>query len=442
MAGRDEFLQNLSDSYGDILGRRLPADMAINGMGPYPLARDIDFPGTGESGELLVTIDGATVSPVRITAASGDVAKGTATFTVEAMQLAGTYDIYGIEQPKIELDIGGGLKPLALLAAPPSDDDDTDPPSLTEQQFDQLQQANDQKARLSKTANGRDLLSTYSKFNDDYNYVFQTNTALRQCWPADGATAQMADHTSAALKNGSVVNPTPEEQEFGDTHKTSYNKNSFNQAVHLIVACNAAKKPDAALAVSHFTGRVTTDTKNSATNTNTMTGDDVYDSVANAPSEGTPVLAAEVHAPLMAAVQNVCENNHDDGHLQTISDFGLPTTPETIANIQAIHAEGIARAQPDKRVDLWQGPVGSKIAPAEMTFQLEDEPDGHLTARLVSSTLSVDALDIDSSDWAGDAGDAARSALESARFLHGLVQDRINTAIKQAIADIVAEQAG
>lgn len=445
MPGLEDLLQSLANTDEATQSKIISDPLPINQMGPYPLARDVEFSGPSGSGELLLTLEKASVAGLVLTKIEPAGDSASVSFSFDGARLGGTYDIYGIEQPKIDLDVGGALQPLTLLGAAP--DDDGEEKLLTEQQFDQLQQANDQKAELSKTAHGRTLLSSYKQFNDAYNYVFTTNTHLRTYWKKDGATTAMADHTSKALKDGSVVNPS--DQTWG-TSGQSYNYNAWNQKGNVYVACwghaQSDKIPpdqkkyfyDAANEAVKFGSSVKA-TGNPSDSTTPMSGSEVFKAVADTPPPSE--LSAQDQATLSEAVQKVGTNTHDDSHIRVLAEIGLPVHDKAIQGYQAIYQEGNARSAPPERVDLWTGPFSTDLQPFEMTFLIVEEPDGHVSARLTSTTLEVTELEMDTSDWTGEAGAAAKSALSKARFLNGLVHDRITSALRDQIVPFIEDQA-
>lgn len=435
MSGRDEFLKNLADTNGQALVGAFPTSLNLRKMGPYPLARDVDFP-DGTSGELLGTLTDLTISGLKISNVATRTERHDVTITLDGFGHSGCYDIFGLEQPKVELDTGGSLMPLSLLAVA-GDQEGGEPTTITEQQYDQLNRANDQRTKLNKAPQGRALVGEYGKYNDDYNTVFQQNPVLRLFWQADGATAEMANQTSQAVANDTAVNPA--DQVYG-TGKVTYNDNSFAQSLNLIAACNSAGFNDAACAIPKFSKGVTDSTGNSATVSKPLTPSEVYQSVNSSSSSELQAAPSETHHAVADAVSKIGLGTHSQEHIDLCTRHGFKIDDEAIARIQAIHAEGARINTPEKRVDLFQGDLSSSLPSADLTFDIIEQPDGHVSATLRFSTLPTPELEMNSGAWAGTAGETARSCIEKAQFIRGLLQDRITTVIKRSVEAFVEDE--
>lgn len=428
MTAIDDFLAKLAASGPSSLAGALPQAFAISASGPYPLAKHVDIPGSAVGGELLLAFDALSVAPVAVAEVVPEAARNRVAVVLKPAELTGRYQLFGLETPRVELDTGGLMAPLATMAAAPGD-----APTITVEQYDQLQQANDQRSKLNQTSNGRALVGTYNTHNDVYNEVFNTNAQLRRVWADGGATKEMSDYTSDALKTNAVVNPTADLRTFG-TKKLSYNQNAFAQKLNVWAACLDVDEA-AAEAALDFGDQVTKTTKNTQKLTVPMTGDQVYSTVNTAPPPpaGRLMGAAPAVQPLGQALRRVVDESHDANDLDLIGSHGFEMDDETQARLRAIRAETKRIKDPKPRVAVQDGDFSVALPESRFVYEITEQPDGALTVRLVRSNLALGAMDLGGAAWPGAAGQVARDRLAGNRFIPGILEDRIATQLTRVI---------
>lgn len=436
----DDFLPKLTAASGPVsLAATLPRQFSVSACGPYPLASHVDIPSNSNGGELLLALNDISVSPVTLLSIVPDHDTRRIVVTLAPMQLNGTYELFGLESAKVQLDTGGLMAPLASFAMGASTADDNDPPTITEKQYDQLQQANDQRTQLNQTANGRSLLDMFNQHNDAYNAVFTTNTRLRKYWIGDGATEQMSDYTSQALDTpGMPVNPAITDKSFGTTSQ-SYNENALAQQLNLYGACYHPY-PEAATAALTFQTQVANATQNTQQNVVPMTAQAVYGAVDKASPANQANLLLQTQS-LESALSRILDNSHDDTDLDLCVQHGFIMDAETQARVQSIYAESLRLHDPKRRLPLHSGPFSSSLAQSCFVFALSEQPDGALTLKLQRSNLSVPALDLDSARWQGQAGEVGRSRLGSANFIRGILEDRIASQLTRVLRMLASQEA-
>lgn len=397
----------------------LPKTFPLTVSGPYPLAKHVDIPGSQVGGELLLSLRQLNVAPIAVQSIEPDADRGRVTVTLNAATLTGHYEIFGLETPEITLDTGGLMAPLSAMTL----DGDS---QITDKQYDQLQQANDQRTRLNQTVNGRETLRQYDQYNDDYNDAFNTSKILRAYWAQDDMTQQMADHTSDAVTSGTdVINPS--DRKFGTgatTPQRTYNENAWSQKLHLWTACNHLGKTDAAAAALKFSLNVATNTGNSQKKIVPMTREQVYTSVQNA--NGASNAATESAASLLtASLERAIDGSHTEADIALFSSHGYDLGDENLARLRAIRDDVLRRNDPKVRQPLWQGDFSVDLGASRYVFALTGQPDGAVTVKLASNTLRVPPLGLDDSTWNTEAGRIARERIDSAQFIRGILEDRI-----------------
>ncbi|MFN3945403.1 MAG: hypothetical protein ACK4K7_10780 [Allosphingosinicella sp.] len=445
MASIQSFFTRLSANSGPgTLAGALPIHFSVTSAGPFPLAGHVAVPGSEIGGSLMIEFARLEFGPLAIAdvALGPDEDEGTqeVTVTLGAAQLQGHYELFGLESPSIDLDIGGAVRPfpaldaLSLGAVAGATDD---PPAITEKQYDQIMQANEQKPKLAQSAAGQQMLDAYNQFNDVYHDAFKSNAYLRQHWSANGAVAEMSDHTSDALDQGTVVNPP--DKTFG-TSGVNYNMNAFQQKLNVWAAC-VNSNPDAAAAALKF-GTTVEGTGNSKTNVNPMTGDDVYSTVNETkPAPLVMLLASPEEHPLHAPLLSIVQNSHDERHLDMLAARGMDLNDDEVQALQEIYAESLRVRDPAARLTIAAGNCAVAVGRTAYRFRLTRQANGAITVKLVQSTLSLDGLDYGGAQWPGEAGQVARERLESAAFLRGIIEDRINSQLTRLVRGLAAHPA-
>jgi hypothetical protein len=438
MTAIDTFLTRLAAPGGPgSLAGVLPAAFSIASAGPYPLAKHVAIAGSPVGGELMLGFAGLEVGPLKVARITPEATGREVTITLGPAQLMGHYELYGLETPRIELDTGGAMQPVGALGALDQDGAGAgDTAAISQKQFGQLVQANQQRDKLNQTANGRALIQTYDQYNDTYNNVFNTNAQLRKYWAGDGATAEMADYTSDALKTSAVVNPT--DKTFG-SNQHSYNMNAFAQQLNIWAAC-AKNYPDAAKAALAFKGQVNGQTGNSQSSAVPMTGDEVYAAV-NKPTADTLTAAfvtgPQVH-PLHPPLLRLVTRTHDTADITALSHYGFVLDDAAIARLQDIYAESVRVHDVMPRLAVHAGNCAAALGETEYRFALTLQPDGAITVKLRNTTLSLDALEMGVNGWDGEAGEVARERLNAASFIRGILADRIVSQLTRLLRTLAA----
>lgn len=442
MSKLDDFLKFTSSPEGSkFFQAALPGAIRLRDMGPYALSRMTDLAGTAATfphGEIRVTLSGVSVSPCAVEGRTGEVIdekRVRVTLSLSAMDLRSQYALSALEQPKVDLDTGGGLRLISDLAAK----DDGDPDSLTDKQFDQLQQADQERDNLNETTNGQTLVSMFKEYNDAYNEVFQTNPALQRAWKRYGATREVMDHTSAALKTNQPINPS--DKTFGTNHET-YNHVAFSKQASVAIAC-ATPFPNAAKACANFSIQVSDTTGNTQSDPKPLTRSDVYSHVAK--PKGTPsgsfgVAGAAVNrrprlppAEVIGILHRIGSGAHADSDIEAMRSVGYLMRDTDIADLQEIYKDSLRVPGAEVSAELWQGSAEATVPASRFVFVFTLRGNGAITTELKSTSMPLPELRIDDAAWSGEAGAVARTRLQSAHFIRALIHDRMADAIERAV---------
>ena len=431
-----------SDNDGGPLREILGAEIDLGTMGPYPLSTMTTLAGTGtdapfETGEIRIEFSDVAVGAVEITdvtASEGDDA-GELTVHLAPMRLHGHYSVVAIDQPHVDIDTGGSLMPLASLAG------SSDQPTTSQKMDDQLNQANDQREKLKQTPAGQQLVASYHTHNDDYNTVFQTNRPLREHWKAEGATAEMADHTSSAVAAGDIpINA--DDRQYGP-QKVTYNANAGRQAIFLITACDVMGKYEAAAAIPRFQTSVLHGAgaqpgkKKATDNLNALTAHGVYTAVGNATTD--KLLGDEEHAKnVIETVRRVARNEHTEDDVSFVGGTFVELSEPVIKRVQEIHAEGPRQQHKESTAELWQGRLSCSLPESTFTFSLVDHHQGAIATTLLRQSLSIETLKVDDESWTGEAGDIAKKRVHSALFINGLMVSKISNLFEHRLAQYIS----
>lgn len=459
MSKLDDFLKFTSSPEGlKLFQEAIPGTIHLRDMGPYALSRMTDLAGTAAAfphGELRATLSGVSVSPCAVEGCTGeaiDEKTVRVTLSLSAMDLSSQYVLSAIEQPKVDLDTGGGLRPISELTSKA----DGDPDGMTEDQYDKLQQADEEREDLNETTNGQALVAKFNSHNEDYNTVFQTNSALRAAWSKNGATKAMMDHTSTALKSDTtVINPT--DQTFGDANET-YNQVAFARQMNVYLACYGAGFTDAANACSDFSDDVTNSTANDGTTIKPLTRTDVYNYVAQGTlsesfvvagvaagvAAGAGVGAAAPRRPGLSSAEfagiahRIGSGTHTDGDIEAMRSRGYRMSDRDIDTLQKIYQEASRGPGAAASAELWRGGVNATVPACRFAFVLTLRGNGAITTELKTTSMPIPELRIDDTAWSGEAGAMARTRLHGAHFIRALIHDRMADAIERVIASKVS----
>ena len=409
-------LASLSDSSAE--HPFLPPVFTIADAGPFPLKQHIKPDGHTLDGELLLSFDSLSVAPVILGAVQSGSDKRHFSVTLEPASLRGKYQLYYNECAQVTLDTGGFMAPL------PAEGEETG--EMTEEKYWRLVQLEKERAQLNQSANGRVLVNEYNEHNDVYHQVFTENEQLRKFWHQDGASDEMGEHTSEALKSGAVINP-PDGQ-FG-AKGVSYNSNAFAQQLNLWAACLTNHK-EAAEAALKFSDTVDL-TGNTQTVTVPLTGEQVHASVY---AEGRAVNPAESSAKVQAlhtALCNIVVNKvATDSDIQVCHGQGYVMDLETQQRLQEIYQASLRAQDPMQRVALSSECFEIALPQSEFNYLLTAQPDGALTLKLLATTLRIPQIPL-----GPEVGEPV-----STRFIRGLLVDRIASGLTRCLREMARQE--
>jgi hypothetical protein len=453
-----EIIFNDREDNPNYLGNFIPDTIETADTPPYPLAKTVQMPEghTYKTGLLRLSFrDIHCTGAKKLRAGSGDYQveeqKIRMKFTLDTLNLKGTYFIDTQNDPEISIDTAGNLMELPKHAHTPlpGGADPGESSFSDEQQAAYLDQAREQRATLMQTPNGPELMSVYNEHNEQYNQAFLTNEQLRDIWKANGVTAEMAADTSEALKNGTVINPHAKKYSNNET----YNKNAFKQQMNVAVATlmldedfdpygsdppnpNTASYK-AAMATVNFKKAVNT-TGNNDTGITEVTSGDVYGIVKNH-SGAMPTSTNEELNRLIA--QGIQPAGNDEG----TDTSGPVIDEEDRRRIRLIIESGLRnrmKSMNNVSEPLWQGDCSALIQGTEAQIELDIQShEGRLQFQLADAQIELPVFDmhIDDSQWSGPAGEIARKRLSRAYFIRGLLHHQLADKLKEVISTSVVK---
>lgn len=364
---------------------------------------------------------------------------------LDHIRVNGQYTVDAKYAPVINLDTGGTLMPYDSEFNRPR-------PAGAEEgtgYFDQarkdefLYQARENRERLMDTENGRAMMSVYNEHKDTYTEIFETSNNVRKTWQQGNTTAEMASHTSEAIKKANEtkmsINPPPEEKKFGEGfYKMGYNNNAFVQQVTIASACIAKAKqvvgravgdeaPDnkysrAAMAVLDFKQAIGDQTGNTQEKTKPMTGTNVFDTVRSA-KDSMPKMTLHqlnnIHS--QAGGKGVDEARENGLYILTESERRLMNIIMVRCYADFCELDDIVPVQ------LWQGVCEADILGAEISII----PAGE--AFHVTVDLPVFDFEINDSQWQGKTAEIVRERFHHMYFIRSLMHERISGSIKSAV---------
>jgi hypothetical protein len=351
--------------------------------------------------------------------------------------LSGRYEVYGLEQPKNTIDTGGMFAPLQR-PLPTGTPDDT-PPPLTVQQYEYLERADTQRTTLLTTPNGQTMISQYDEYSDIYTDVLNNDSNLQSLWNAEGATGEMMDWTYSALapenQHTSAVNPTSKRKTFGP-NEISYNYNAFSQKQYLAYACHARaeltsdnKYEVAGQAAMDFGNQVTNNTLNNDSTVNSMTAYQVFDTVKTVTPDP---MAHAIGAQLLTALVQLVSGEETIESRKFLAAHGQDCDDDQLARLRML-----AKGSPEKRrIQLWQDYFSVAVSKSSLVYDLTQQPNGAITVKLRNTTLRIPSLPLATGAWTGATGAIAAKRVQSARFLLGMLEDRLRSAVTRQIRGI------
>jgi hypothetical protein len=402
----------------------------IGAMPPYSIARSVEMPKGFEypHGALSFRLNDLQCTGVNKIDSDSVVEESkdnrrSLTFKLAALELNGHYIVEAKEDPLITMDTAGNLDELSAA------------PTITDKQYDQLQQARAQRDILDKTANGKVLVDTFNEHNEVYNTIFRNNTALREKWQANGATQEMADHTSDAITNGQAVNPAKSTKTFGP-QKVGYNENAFQQQNYITMAClfpppgtpqeEIKKYNAAAKAASSFRTKVET-LGNNSQNIPSMTSTDVYSHVNGDNGEWPEVTDEHLDAYREIAMAENGEIAEDIDRETELN--GVVFSAQQRKGLRDMYVKMMkqyAEESKIERVPLWKGQCSANLHGTAIEMDLETGD--------INVTLPPFDLEIDDSQWTGAAEDVAGKRLTQAHFMRGLIHEYVAERLKKVVS--------
>ncbi len=364
---------------------------------------------------------------------------------LDGIRLDGRYSLDVKPDPIIKVDTAGNLMDLPPeVCDPRAGGSDTDPGGALDPQKEQwLDQAREQRTKLSQTDNGQKLLGLYGEHNETYDNVFRTNTALVPLWQNGGVTRDMASDTSTAVQANGVVNSSDKTYANGNT----YNGNAFVQQLTVASACvwtdpdfDPATGPppgskfwDAAKAALSFGKGVNQNTGNSKDNVNEMTPTAVYGTVDSAP----PTLPAVADTEMGQVIaMGVTPGGADEEPV----DLGwIVVDEETRQRLHGLYEATMRQKAEDASivgVPFFTGSCQASLDRIEATLELavETTPEG-LRVRALSADVDLPAfeLDLDDADWSGEIALIARNRLDRMYFIRSLLHQSIAARLRGAL---------
>lgn len=430
---------------------RLSDPARLDDTPAYPLARTVGMPEghAYKTGAVSFRLQRLSLGGMSRLGAEGCAEEGAGgarvrlKFTLERLVLRGRYSLEVKPDPVISLDTGGNLldlPPEALRPSAAGAEADSDAP-LDPQKEEWLDQARDQRTRLSQTDNGQKLLGLYNQHNETYDEVFKSSPALPELWRAGGATRSMAADTSDALKTDGVVNSAGKTYD-SDTGPVSYNSNAFSQQLNVAAACmwadadfdpatgppKGSKYVAAGKAALSFGKGVKTTTNNDKENVNEMKPSEVHATVERHEGDLPPTSDREV-TRLAGEIGS--------GGAEADGDLGWTVVgEEDRRRLQYLYQTTMKHRAESANVSgrpLFRGRCRARVEGVEAVVELavEDEGGGR-RARLVSAQIQMPAfeLDVDDSRWGGEVGRVARRRLERMYFIRSLLHDSITERLR------------
>ncbi len=341
-----------------------------------------------------------------------------ASMSAGPIQATGNYVVTASGLAMCALDTAGGLLSLPGAAAGAAPQGST-PQGATPPLDQMLDAARDQRTRLWQTPNGGNAMDKFYEHNEVYNQLYSiTGSPLVVQW-AVPATQQNATATYNATQQGGNVNDA----------QGVYNGNAFTQALNLHTTCihaakNAGNPPytldkadyqAAAEAVFAFEGTVNT-TGNSATQTNPMTVDQVYQTVQNAP-------------PSLAVPKQVVRTEAQAHHILRFR--------HELEKFDAAYTAALRGS--DEVATIFQGPVQLVISQASLALTATIDFSGSVpvaTVTALTATFPVPQIQVDVNAWRqgqyASIGEQLIPYFEQAGFLLNLAHDKLQNAIESS----------
>ncbi|MGJ4748003.1 hypothetical protein ACQV5M_16715 [Leptospira sp. SA-E8] len=348
---------------------------------------------------------------------------------LEELFLSGKYTVETKPDLIPELDTAGNLSELSLGSDTPQEgggDSETDPDPQKEAWLDQAREERD---RLSSTNNGQKLLGAYNEHNETYDEVFKTYKALTNAWRAGGATKEMASDTSGALKSDEVINSSTKKYVGGVT----YNGNAFAQQLNVAAAClyadpnfneetgppQGSKYWEAAKAALSFGKGVGDTTGNQKAKVKEMKPSEVHSSVDSHSGELPSINDSDVGQVLAAT--DLGPGGRGEGQIPDWLDLDEEDR-ERLRNLKHAILKEKAENSDLFGLPLFQGELNAKIRGSFISVFLHFQ-EGRDIPEVHDMKVSMPAflIEIDDSNWSGIPGKIVRERLENTSFIQNLL---------------------
>jgi hypothetical protein len=360
---------------------------------------------------------------------------------IEHLDILGRYAIEAMEVPVIDLDLGGTLMPFnsEFNRPRPAGANEGTGVFNEEQKAEYLDNAREQRTRLMDVSNGQQLMGVYDAHEEVFTEMFQTSNAVRRTWQEGNITAEMASHTSKAIKQDSTINPPPQEKKFGrGFKKLGYNNNSFRQQLSLATACMAKAKQteglpndagmpenkysQAALAAANFK-QVVSDTGNAADSTTPKTASQVYADVENH-SGNVPQMTLEQLNNMQSQSMKPGGGAAAVAEAEEKGWYILSEAERTQMRsmMDCCYAEFCAFDE-RKPLPLWEGTCSTSICGTEISVLLSESTSEVIVEQI---ELPVFDFELDDSQWQGKAAEVARERLSQIHFVCSLLHTQIS----------------
>lgn len=373
-----------------------------------------------------------------------------------SISIRGNYTVSSQYAKNITMDTGGDMFDESISNHQPAGANTGNvDPFTPDQKSAMLDQARKQKTHLRETANGQALLSTFNDHNETFNTVFVTSDAARIAWAADGVTKAMAldTHTTLTLDEKDNNNEKPinsKDKQYAPN--VTYNSNSFNQQLQIIVNTVAAdpnfnpydpkakldpnsKYVKASLAAMTF-GYSVNNTGNDKKNTKELSSSKIYDHVKTQ----TPPQDATV-----AELQNIIDQGAGTGGAveQATKKKWRILDEEDRGKVRYFLFQALQEKLLKKNTKpepLWSGDCRASIPDVTAALSLSKEPCQQ-KLRIDSTQIDIPAfsLDINDAQWNGDLGQHTRERLNQIFFIKRLLHDKLQQAISDFIQPSIAE---
>ena len=419
----ENFLSRVIFGHGQAeLELALPSEFKVVTLGPYPLCQYFKLPESDLGGELQLAFEDISFAPVTVAAIESGTDKRQFKVTLNACVLKSQYKLFCLQRPEVTMDTGGLMGRLPALSA--------EEPAMTEEQYFRFVQLEQQRNHLNQTANGRLLVEEYNRHNDAYHHVYSTNEFLRLYWEENGTSEDMGEYTSEALKRGDVVNP--KDRGFG-SQGVAYNSNAFQQQIMLAVACQSAGYIEAGKAALSFSD-VVKETGNTSQLSVELTGQEIYNAVESSSLTLKSLQTSPRTEVLLAALKNIATSKiASNSDIKSCQLLGYTLDAKMCQRLRAVYQGSLSQDSAQPQLATHSDTIEIALERSEFDYVLTEQPDGALTLKLKSSTLSIPEMGLLS-------GTVYEHVKADTRFIRGLLVDRMASQLTRTLRALVRQQ--